>query len=1181
METESTLPKTYSTRRGPLLLYSQSWITVEATHESDSTDRRKQAVRGYTQEVEHQLSTLKELTAAILNYTNNQFIFSRLGPPFFPSLHFPFSPDLQRTNTLPVFTSPEQPSLDLCEQFGCQQDYSLDSADRKTAHPENQRRDEDEEHKSGKRLRLDLFLQIPNPDRTPSPPSEPQPWVHYVAMTPEEPEEPQGPIDIVSYHPESSQNTETNHQETGEKVHHLNRVCDVTDGQGSVKTSADNSDSDRSISRKQHGRKVGTHGTKQLSPKPEHNTTSGLLPHLTEGQSVCSWEKTDKMQQRWEDSSNDEHYAQHLPSIAESRTGSPNWMTPVQTQQDAHQTKSDRAGFQPQENLKRVHKQPLVLPQLFPERLSGKKRGAAGGEIAQRHYFKKVEQVGEGGGEGGLLSDKGCVIMLDPGEDTSLPPAGVLGCVAGRKGPGKQSSLAFLKNPHLNLQELHEPTCEDKGVIRGILPLELRDLQTDKPVGCLIVGPDGEILKLSLYENSQEAPENDEGSTCEQAFQVLSQEGEKLPWLIMLQPEQTHAERMEPNTDVHVEEIQLQQLLDLHGSAEIHSPSSRTDPGTMKQMKSAGAEAVNRLKQVKKDTKNKVRMPSLREKEGVEEQSEGHTETDTNGEEILGRTGQISSFTGQKNNNQHEATGEEAFDQKRRNMKTKDTEEAARTTGKKDLKRGSSAGSDGQKTGKERGSQKEKSGSEKGSQKEKTGSDAQSIRSNKQEEKKKVEAAETPDQSALVTDAKKKRGDKEGRRGEMTKNPKKGEQGEVRRKKKDPTLKHKELVFVNQEDLLEKEETKINQDSKTASHSESIKSPPATEKPNKPTKDTDPADTDHLSTHTDKHSSSVQSLSSLRSTAAASRSNLRSSRRSVASSGEGAGPAGTMGLTSSHGRLSSCSTVMVTEEQLMLNPVKPEFSRPRKSQKEEEEEAAALRLAQRAERRRQEVERKRREKEEEERRQQEREQTEDRMKNELEEDRRRRAEELRLKRMAEEEKKKKQEEEEKERARREQEQRERERRRQEEKNKQMERLRRMREEEERRRKAELERLRLEEERRKEEENKKLQQMDENERMEYLQRKEQEEEDRRKNEEERRIREEEAAQRAAEEARLQAEQLNRQMALLQQQLAFKRGLMLEAEGLEKTQGISRPWVYSYFTLLQLLGLKPNKSDHKDP
>lgn len=70
--------------------------------------------------------------------------------------------------------------------------------------------------------------------------------------------------------------------------------------------------------------------------------------------------------------------------------------------------------------------------------------------------------------------------------------------------------------------------------------------------------------------------------------------------------------------------------------------------------------------------------------------------------------------------------------------------------------------------------------------------------------------------------------------------------------------------------------------------------------------------------------SSIPSVSSFVSTAAMSPSNHGRLRRSTASSCEGAGPASTMGATSSHGRLSSCSTVMTAEEQLMLNPVKPE-----------------------------------------------------------------------------------------------------------------------------------------------------------------------------------------------------------------------------------------------------------------
>lgn len=70
--------------------------------------------------------------------------------------------------------------------------------------------------------------------------------------------------------------------------------------------------------------------------------------------------------------------------------------------------------------------------------------------------------------------------------------------------------------------------------------------------------------------------------------------------------------------------------------------------------------------------------------------------------------------------------------------------------------------------------------------------------------------------------------------------------------------------------------------------------------------------------------SSIPSVSSFVSTAAASPSSHGRPRRSTASSCEGAGPASAVGAASSHGRLSSCSTVMITEEQLMLNPVKAE-----------------------------------------------------------------------------------------------------------------------------------------------------------------------------------------------------------------------------------------------------------------
>lgn len=69
---------------------------------------------------------------------------------------------------------------------------------------------------------------------------------------------------------------------------------------------------------------------------------------------------------------------------------------------------------------------------------------------------------------------------------------------------------------------------------------------------------------------------------------------------------------------------------------------------------------------------------------------------------------------------------------------------------------------------------------------------------------------------------------------------------------------------------------------------------------------------------------SISAESSVRSGAAAALLGHRRPSSSTASSPEEVMLASSAGLASSHGRLSSCSTVMVMEEQLMLNPTKPE-----------------------------------------------------------------------------------------------------------------------------------------------------------------------------------------------------------------------------------------------------------------
>ncbi|MGH0133520.1 UNVERIFIED_CONTAM: hypothetical protein FKN15_052976 [Acipenser sinensis] len=224
-----------------------------------------------------------------------------------------------------------------------------------------------------------------------------------------------------------------------------------------------------------------------------------------------------------------------------------------------------------------------------------------------------------------------------------------------------------------------------------------------------------------------------------------------------------------------------------------------------------------------------------------------------------------------------------------------------------------------------------------------------------------------------------------------------------------------------------------------------------------------------------------------------------------------------------------------------------------------------------AEKRRQGVDRKRREREEQKRREQEQQEREEMMRQELEEEQQCRAQEIRLKKQQQEEERWQQEEEERSRLRREQAERERQRKQQEEYRRKLQQLQRNRQQIEAEKAVEAERRQREEEQRQVEEQRLLLEMDESERQEYLRRKKEEEERRRQEMEERQRQAEDQARRGMSEARWQAELLTRQRAILEQNLHFQRGLLSEAEGLERMQDLSRPWVYSYFQLLEMLGL----------
>ncbi|XP_060008297.1 uncharacterized protein KIAA2012 homolog [Lagenorhynchus albirostris] len=100
------------------------------------------------------------------------------------------------------------------------------------------------------------------------------------------------------------------------------------------------------------------------------------------------------------------------------------------------------------------------------------------------------------------------------------------------------------------------------------------------------------------------------------------------------------------------------------------------------------------------------------------------------------------------------------------------------------------------------------------------------------------------------------------------------------------------------------------------------------------------------------------------------------------------------------------------------------------------------------------------------------------------------------------------------------------------------------------------------------EQKRLMEMAEEERLEYQQWKQEAEEKARLEAEDRRRKEEEAARLALEEAMKQVQEQARQKAALKKHLHFHQELCKEANGLQWTQNISRPWVYSYFQFLQI-------------
>ncbi|XP_043550407.1 uncharacterized protein KIAA2012 homolog [Chiloscyllium plagiosum] len=116
------------------------------------------------------------------------------------------------------------------------------------------------------------------------------------------------------------------------------------------------------------------------------------------------------------------------------------------------------------------------------------------------------------------------------------------------------------------------------------------------------------------------------------------------------------------------------------------------------------------------------------------------------------------------------------------------------------------------------------------------------------------------------------------------------------------------------------------------------------------------------------------------------------------------------------------------------------------------------------------------------------------------------------------------------------------------------------------------RLQRERQKEQEEEEELLKAMDEPQRMEYLRLKQIKEEREKEEMEERHRKEGERSRILTQEAMQEAIFLLHQKGLMERDLTFSRNLWVEFLGLERDQNITRPWVFSYFELINFLGLQ---------
>ncbi|CAM4605138.1 unnamed protein product [Leuciscus chuanchicus] len=241
------------------------------------------------------------------------------------------------------------------------------------------------------------------------------------------------------------------------------------------------------------------------------------------------------------------------------------------------------------------------------------------------------------------LSDSKCrIIEMDLGhimwsddleKGDQHPPLGPLPPLVGRRGPGKQSSMAVYR------QNLHDPadtTEAQTGNTRGCLPPELREWERGKALGTLIMGPDGEIIRLSLWDPAVDTEDHPIKGDVTQGhvLKVMTSEGDlKQPWTIIIQDHTTDEEDVATSTSEETTS-NIEQLDSSHKAFKVSQLAEKTNAKKKQHLLGPYNQTFQKTQVFKVQTHAGTNAEEEEEEEEQEEEKEQEEEEEEEEEEV-------------------------------------------------------------------------------------------------------------------------------------------------------------------------------------------------------------------------------------------------------------------------------------------------------------------------------------------------------------------------------------------------------------------------------------------------------------------------------------------------------------------------------------------------------------------